>query len=160
MTTPAEHLLSDFKKEPEIPTSSETNPFGEVTGSHSISKNRSTTSDTFSRCDHRGTEFQVNSGHKSHVKTESAQQQVSLWNCAVCSASFPTWMDLNLHKSIHSNSFTCQNCCKSFSRDRDLKVHRRKCWTEWICGHCNQVFDRHAFLRKHMKRKHGKEFKY
>ncbi|CAJ1061607.1 zinc finger protein 1035 [Xyrichtys novacula] len=72
----------------------------------------------------------VGKGWQSKLGNDSAEKQ-AIFECTVCSRSFPTQMKLARHNTLYhfEKPFKCHKCGSAFSHAKTLKSHRkmRKC---------------------------------
>ena len=95
---------------------------------------------------------------KRVIKLEELQK-MNAFQCAQCSAGFPTMEKLSAHENRHKTEFCCKYCGKTFLQmyryKEHLAQHEKKKEKYLECEHCDKKFLKQFRLDEHVMNAHA-----
>ncbi|XP_070497303.1 uncharacterized protein [Chironomus tepperi] len=95
---------------------------------------------------------------KRVIKLEELQK-MNAYQCAQCSAGFPTLEKLSAHENRHKTEFACKYCGKTFLQmyryKEHLLQHEKKKEKYLECSHCDKKFLKQIRLDEHVMAAHA-----
>ncbi|KAL7013104.1 hypothetical protein ACKWTF_015195 [Chironomus riparius] len=95
---------------------------------------------------------------KRVIKLEELQK-MNAFQCAQCSAGFPTMEKLSAHENRHKTEFSCKYCGKTFLQmyryKEHLAQHEQKKEKYLECEHCDKKFLKQFRLDEHVMNAHA-----